>query len=173
MTPVIAAEVRAMVRRMDHAAAAAPGGAARIQLKRRLFELSLSVLMETIVQTKTSRTEANADTDMSPEAHEFKQIVDLIVPHLGTANLWDYLPVLQWFDVFGVRNKILDGVSRRDAFLRRLIDGERRRLDDCNESEIKSMIAVLLTMQKSEPEVYTDTVIIALCAVSASSVLLH
>ncbi|XP_066323363.1 cytochrome P450 81Q32-like [Miscanthus floridulus] len=164
MTPVIAAEVRAMVRRMDHAAAAAPGGAARIQLKRRLFELSLSVLMETIAQTKTSRTEANADTDMSPEAHEFKQIIDELVPYLGMANRWDYLPVLRWFDVFGVRNKILDGVSRRDAFLRRLIDGERRRLDDCNESEIKSMIAVLLAMQKSEPEVYTDTVIIALCA---------
>ncbi|KAG0547503.1 hypothetical protein BDA96_01G085900 [Sorghum bicolor] len=164
MTPTIAAEVRAMVRRMDHAAVAAPGGAARIQLKRRLFELSLSVLMETIAQTKTSRTEANADTDMSPEAHEFKQIIDELVPYLGTANRWDYLPVLRWFDVFGVRNKILDAVSRRDAFLRRLIDGERRRLDDGSESEVKSMIAVLLTMQKSEPEVYTDTVIIALCA---------
>ena len=173
MTPVIAAEVRAMVRRMDHAAAAAPGGAARIQLKRRLFELSLSVLMETIAQTKTSRTEANADTDMSPEAHEFKQIIDELVPYLGTANRWDYLPVLRWFDVFGVRNKILDAVSRRDAFLRRLIDGERRRLDEGSESEIKSMIAVLLTMQKSEAEVYTDTVIIALCAVSASSTTIY
>jgi len=173
MSSFISAEVRAMVRRMSRAAAAAPDGAARIQLKRRLFEVSLSVLMETIAQTKTSRTEANADTDMSPEAHEFKQIIDELVPYLGMANRWDYLPVLRWFDVFGVRNKILDAVSRRDAFLRRLIDGERRRLDEGSESEIKSMIAVLLTMQKSEPEVYTDTVIIALCAVSASSVLLH
>ena len=95
------------------------------------------------------------------------------MPYLGTANRWDYLPVLRWFDVFGVRNKILDAVSRRDAFLRRLIDGERRRLDDGSESEIKSMIAVLLTMQKSEPEVYTDTVIIALCAVSASSTTIY
>nr|UJH93408.1 cytochrome P450 [Echinochloa crus-galli] len=165
MTPAIAAEVRAMVRRMDHAAAAAPGGAARVQLKRRLFELSLSVLMETIARTKTFRTEANADTDMSPEAHEFKQIVDQIIPYLGTANRWDYLPVLRWLDVFGVRNKILDAVSRRDAFLSRLIDAERRRLDDGSESESekKSMIAVLLTLQKSEPEVYTDTMIMALC----------
>ncbi|CAD6206740.1 unnamed protein product [Miscanthus lutarioriparius] len=162
MTPAISAEVRGMVRRMEHADAAAPGGAARMQLKRRLFELSLSVLMETIAQTKTSRTEANADTDMSPEAQEFKQIIDELVPYMGTANRWDYLPVLRWFDV---RNKILDAVSRRDAFFRRLIDGERRRLDDGNHSENKSMIAVLLSLQKSEPEVYTDTVIIALCAV--------
>ncbi|XP_062212477.1 cytochrome P450 81Q32-like [Phragmites australis] len=163
MIPVISAEVRAMVRRMNRASAAAPGGAARIELKRRLFELSLSVLMETIAQTKTSRTEADADTDMSPEAREFKQIVDEVVPFLGSANLWDYLPVLRWFDVLGVRNKILAVVSRRDAFLRRLIDAERRRLDDGSESEKKSMIAMLLTLQQSEPEVYTDTMVMALC----------
>ena len=173
MTPTISAEVRAMVRRMNHAAAAAPGGTARVQLKRRLFELSYSVLMETIARTKTSHTEANADTDMSPEAHEFKQIVDQIIPYLGTANRWDYLPVLRWFDVFGVRNKILAGVSRRKAFLRRLIDAVRQRMDDGSESENKSMIAVLLELQKSEPEVYTDTTIMALCAVSASSTLPH
>ncbi|KAL6894026.1 hypothetical protein ACP4OV_008124 [Aristida adscensionis] len=164
MSGVIAAEVRAMVRRMHRAAAAAPGGAARVQLKRRLFELSLSVLMETIARTKTSRAEADADTDMSPEAQQFKQIVDELVPYLGTANLWDYLPVLRWFDVFGVRKKIMAAVSKRDAFLRGLIDSERRRLDaGGEESEKKSMIAVLLTLQKSEPEVYTDTVILALC----------
>ncbi|ONM09573.1 cytochrome P450 family 81 subfamily D polypeptide 8 [Zea mays] len=166
MSAVVAAEVRAMARRMGRAAAAAPGGAARVQLKRRLFEVSLSVLMETIARTKTSRAEADADSDMSPEAHEFKQIVDEIVPHLGTANLWDYLPVLRWLDVFGVRNKITAAVGRRDAFLRRLIDAERRRLDDGggdSDSDKKSMIAVLLSLQKSEPEVYTDTMIMALC----------
>ena len=168
MTPTICAEVRAMVRRMDRAAAAAPGGAARVQLKRSLFELSLSVLMETIAQTKTSRTEANADTDMSPEAQAFKQIVDDIVPQLGTANLWDYLPVLRWLDVFGVINKLVAAVSRRDVFLRRLIDAERRREGGGGDNEKKSMIAVLLSLQKSEPEFYTDTMIKSLCAVSVS-----
>ncbi|XP_040378552.1 cytochrome P450 81Q32-like [Oryza brachyantha] len=164
MSGLIAGEVRAMVRRMYRAAAASPGGAAKIQLKRRLFELSLSVLMETIAQTKATRPETDPDTDMSVEAQEFKQVVDEIIPHLGAANLWDYLPALRWFDVFGVKNKILAAVSRRDAFLRRLIDAERRRLYDGNESEKKSMIAVLLTLQKTEPEIYTDNMITALCA---------
>jgi hypothetical protein len=68
-----------------------------------------------------------------------------------------------------VRNKILPAVSRRDAFLRRLIDAERRRLaDGGSDGDKKSMIAVLLTLQKTEPKVYTDTMITALCAVSAS-----
>uniref|UniRef100_J3LT13 Cytochrome P450 n=1 Tax=Oryza brachyantha TaxID=4533 RepID=J3LT13_ORYBR len=124
--------------------------------------------METIAQTKATRPETDPDTDMSVEAQEFKQILDEIIPHLSAANLWDYLPALRWFDVFGVKNKILAAVSRRDAFLRRLIDAERRRLDDGNESESesekKSMIAVLLTLQKTEPEIYTENMITALCA---------
>uniref|UniRef100_A0A0E0D746 Cytochrome P450 n=1 Tax=Oryza meridionalis TaxID=40149 RepID=A0A0E0D746_9ORYZ len=164
MSGLIAGEVRAMVRRMYRAAAASPAGAGRIQLKRRLFEVSLSVLMETIAHTKATRPETDPDTDMSVEAQEFKQVVDEIIPHIGAANLWDYLPALRWFDVFGVRRKFLAAVSRRDAFLRRLIDAERRRLDDGDEGEKKSMIAVLLTLQKTEPEVYTDNMITALTA---------
>uniref|UniRef100_A0ACD6A5B7 Uncharacterized protein n=1 Tax=Avena sativa TaxID=4498 RepID=A0ACD6A5B7_AVESA len=165
MSGVIAAEVRAMAHRLCHAAAAAPGGAARVQMKRTLFQLSLSVLMETIAHTKGTRSEADVSMDMSVEAQEFKKVIDRIVPHLGAANMWDYLPVMQWFDVFGVRNKILDAVSRRDAFLRQLIDAVRRRLaDGGSDGDKKSMIAVLLTLQKTEPEVYNDTMITALCA---------
>ncbi|KAE8783945.1 putative cytochrome P450 [Hordeum vulgare] len=165
MSGVIAAEVRAMARRLYRAAAASPGGAARVELKRSLFELSLSVLMETIARTKGTRSEADADTDMSVEAQEFKQVVDEIIPLIGAANLWDYLPVMRWFDVSGVRSRILATVSRRDAFLHRLIDAERRRMEEGgDEGEKKSMIAVLLTLQKTEPELYTDQMIIALCA---------
>ncbi|VAI37004.1 unnamed protein product [Triticum turgidum subsp. durum] len=160
----IASEVRAMARRLSRAAAAAPGGVALVELKRSLFEVSLSALMETVAQTKTSRAEGAEDTDMSPEAQEFKESLDEIVPLLGGANMWDFLPVLRWFDVFGVRNKIVAAVSRRDAFLRRLIDAQRRRLGDGGiEGEKKSMIAVLLDLQKTEPEIYTNKTIMALC----------
>jgi hypothetical protein len=76
---------------------------------------------------------------------------------------------MRWFDVFGVRNKILAVVSRRDAFMRRLINAERRRLGEGGgQGDKKSMIAVLLTLQKTEPDLYTDTMITALCAVSSS-----
>nr|ALO20342.1 cytochrome P450 [Cynodon dactylon] len=167
MLPVVSSEVRAMARRVYRAAAAAPRGAARVELKRRLFELSLSALMETIARTKTSRAEADADRDMSPETQEFKEALDEFIPLIGAANVWDFLPLLRWLDVFGVRRKILAAVSRRDAFLQRLIDAERRRLGDdnsCNDgSDKKSMIAVLLNLQKTEPEVYTDATIMALC----------
>ncbi|KAL6880071.1 hypothetical protein ACP4OV_011636 [Aristida adscensionis] len=163
VSAAVDAEVRAMARRMHRAAAAAPGGAARVELKRRLFDLVLSALMEAIARTKASRAAADGEADMSPETHEFKETVDAMSPLVRAGNLWDYFPVLRWFDVFGVRRKLMAAARRRDAFLQRLIDAERRRLHDGDgDGDGDSMIAVLLTLQKSEPATYTDTVIMAL-----------
>ena len=94
-----------------------------------------------------------------------KEIVDAIVPLVGVANLWDYLPVLRWLDWRGVKRQLADAVSRRNAFIYKLIDAERQKLDDAAEEE-QSMVGVMLTLQKSEPELYTDTFIAALVAVS-------
>uniref|UniRef100_A0ACD5XGQ4 Uncharacterized protein n=1 Tax=Avena sativa TaxID=4498 RepID=A0ACD5XGQ4_AVESA len=159
-----------MVARLRRSAAASP----RVQLRRSLFELSLSVLMETIADTKTTLLassssaddDAATDTDMSVEAREFKMEADTINKHLGTTNLWDYLPFLEWFDMSGAKKKILAAMSRQDKFMQRLIDSERRRkVDhaDADGGEKKSMISVLLSLQKKEPEVYTDKMIMGLC----------
>nr|CAB3493147.1 unnamed protein product [Digitaria exilis] len=147
MLPAIGTELRAMVRRMHRAAADATGAGARVDLRRRLFELILSALMETIAQSKTSRGVNDADTDMSPEAQEFKESLDALVPlvGVGAANAMDFLPVLQRFDVFGVKNRIAAAVSTRDALFQRLIDTERRRLlqiKDGDESEHDERAAV-------------------------------
>ncbi|KAI4969034.1 hypothetical protein ZWY2020_046364 [Hordeum vulgare] len=160
----IAKEVHAMVSRLARAGGGA--GAALVKLKRSIFEVSVSALMETIAQTRTSRAEADVDMDMSPEAQELKEWMDEIIPLMGAANTWDFLPpVLWWLDVFGVRRKLLAAVGRRDAFIQRLIDMERlRRMDSMSESTNKSMIARLLSLQKTEPETYTDNMILALCA---------
>ncbi|CAL4936085.1 unnamed protein product [Urochloa decumbens] len=168
MQPAVAAEVRAMVQRVCRAAASAPGGAARVELRRRLFELSLSALMETIARTKTTRAAGDADTDMSPEAQEYKESMDVLMPLLGAANTWDYVPMLRWFDMSGVKKKIAAAVTTRDALFRRLIDTERRRMEldggvTGSEEENTSMIAVLLSLQKSEPETYSENMIMSMC----------
>jgi hypothetical protein len=124
-----------------------------------------------MAHTKGTRPEDDRDTaDMSVEAQELMEAVAEIMAILGTANMWDYLPVMRWFDVFGVRNSILKSVNRMDAFMGRLIDAERRRLADLGgEGDNKSMLAVLLTLQKREPDVYTPSMITGLCVVGASS----
>uniref|UniRef100_A0ACD5Z7Q1 Uncharacterized protein n=1 Tax=Avena sativa TaxID=4498 RepID=A0ACD5Z7Q1_AVESA len=167
MSGVIAAEVRSMARRLYRNAAAADGGALRVRLNGRLFDVSLSVLLETMAHTKRSGPVEEDDMMMSAEARELKEAVDEIMAVLDTANMWDFLPaVLRWVDVFGVRKKILKSVKRLDAFMRRLIDAERSRgrLGGEGDEKKKSMIGVLLALQKAEPDVYTDTMITGLCA---------
>ncbi|KAF7027235.1 hypothetical protein CFC21_039296 [Triticum aestivum] len=156
----IAGEIRAMVRRLARAAA---GGVARVELKRNLFELSHGVLMEAIAGAKGKRG-AGSDADMSEEAHEFKKVVDEIVPLLGMANLHDHLPaLLRWLDLGGVRRRLTQLVNRRNALMHGLIDAEReRRRQEELLPESKSMIGVMLSLQESDPQQYTDTFIAAL-----------
>ncbi|CAO2195304.1 unnamed protein product [Urochloa humidicola] len=161
---VIARELRAVARRL--ARAAPGGGATRVELKRRLFELSHSVLMEIMAQTRNTYSD-DADEDMSKEAREMKDILEAIIPLLGVANIWDYMPLLRWLDVYGVKRKLADAVNRRNAFIYKMIDAERQKLEQLerkngeggadNSDENKSMIGVMLSLQKTEPDVYTDT----------------
>ncbi|KAF7034524.1 hypothetical protein CFC21_045527 [Triticum aestivum] len=166
----IADETRVMVRRLARAAAAVSSGVAKVELKRNLFELSHGVLMESIAGTKGKRG-AGSDADMSEEAHEFKKVVDEIMPLLGMANLHDHLPApLRWLDLGGVRRRLTELVNRRNALMHGLIDAERerRRQEDhaADEEELlpesKSMIGVMLLLQESDPQQYTDTFIAAL-----------
>ncbi|KAF8721682.1 hypothetical protein HU200_022854 [Digitaria exilis] len=152
---VIARELRAMVRRL------AARASSRVELKRRLFELSHSVLMEIMAQTRNTYSE---DEDMSKEAREMKDIIEAIAPLVGVANLWDYIPLLRWLDVCGAERKLKDAVNRRmiDAERQKLKHLERKSSGDTDDK--KSMIGVMLELQKTEPEVYTDTFINALVA---------
>jgi hypothetical protein len=130
--------------------------------------------MEIMAQTRNTYSD-DADEDMSKEAREMKDIVEAIVPLVGVANIWDYMPLLRWFDVYGVKKQLRDAVNRRNTFIYKMIDAEKEKLkqlerkngkDDSDEK--KSMIAVMLSLQKTEPDVYTDTFISALVAVSST-----
>lgn len=160
---VVARELRALVRRLVRVTA---GGSARVELKQRLFDLSHSVLMEALARRRNTYSDDGAD--MSQEAREMKDVVDAIVPLVGVANLWDYLPVLRWLDWRGVRQQLADATSRRNAFIYKLIDGERQKFNAAaaadKQEEEQGMIGVMLSLQKSEPDLYTDTFIAALVA---------
>jgi len=168
---VIARELRAMLRRLARASASA----ARVELKRRLFDLSHSVLMEIMAQTRNTYSD-DADEDMSKEAREMKEIIEEIIPLVGVANRWDYMPLLRWLDVYGAKRKLADVVKRRNLFSDKMIDAERQKLKqlerkkgeaDAGDSDEKmGMIGVMLSLQKTEPDVYTDTFISALVPVS-------
>ncbi|KAL6868162.1 hypothetical protein ACP4OV_015007 [Aristida adscensionis] len=163
----IARELRAMARRLCRAAGA--GGATTVELKRRLFDLSHSILMEAFARTRNTYA-GDGDGDMSTEAREMMDNVQEILPLSNAANRWNYVPLLRWLDVHGVRRKLADAVARRDALIYKMIDAERQKqkqiqqLEGDSSGEKKSMIGVMLSLQEKEPDVYTDTFIAALVA---------
>lgn len=83
----------------------------------------------------------------------------------------DYFPLLGWIDLLGIRRKMEALNSERDRFLQGLIDEVRCRNGDrvsVGGGE-RNYVDVLLSLQRSEPEYYTDEILKGLIMVSYSS----
>ena len=100
------------------------------------------------------------------EVKQFREIIGEIFELGGTSNPMDYLPILEWVDYGGYKKKLMKISSRTEAMLQYLIDEHRnskkRGLED------STTIDHLLSLQKSEPEYYTDEIIKGLVLVSES-----
>lgn len=79
------------------------------------------------------------------------------------SNMGDFLPILRWVGVGGFEKKLMALKEKRDAFVQELIEDSRRRMwggSGGGEAEgKKTMVEMLLTLQESEPEYYTDQMI--------------
>ncbi|CAI0542736.1 unnamed protein product [Linum tenue] len=94
--------------------------------------------------------------DQLEEAERFKEMMVEVMGYAGASSNADFLPVLNWLDGGRFERK-LAGLSRRlDEFMQRLID-ERRRGSGSNDNT--TMIDHLLSLQKSQPEYYSDQII--------------
>lgn len=90
---------------------------------------------------------------------------------IGASNLSDYLTFLRLFDFQGTGKRMKRLQKSRTEFLQRLIDEQRSARDKSQEDEIekkRSIIGVLLSLQKEDPDYYTDQLIKSLCIVSGS-----
>ncbi|KAH6782261.1 hypothetical protein C2S52_000874 [Perilla frutescens var. hirtella] len=75
-------------------------------------------------------------------------------------DVCDYIPLLKWIDLLGIRRKMESLNERRDSFLQSLIDEGRSKIADSSSVvENKSYVERLLSMQRDEPEYYTDEVL--------------
>lgn len=79
----------------------------------------------------------------------------------------DYFPLLRWIDLLGIQRKFKSLNRRRDSFLQSLIDEARSKLESSPSIEGKrTYLEALLSMQKAEPEFYTDEILKGLILVS-------
>jgi len=107
----------------------------------------------------------------SEEVARFQESVEETFKMAGVSNIGDFLPVLRWMDLQGLKKRVRLA-KYRDDFLQSLIDELRGRRDhDDGVEEEKTMIGVLLSLQKTDPEYYTDQIIKSLIIVSPKTLL--
>ncbi|KAL7245345.1 hypothetical protein ACSBR2_000634 [Camellia fascicularis] len=160
LADIRADEVRWLVRRLC-------GEAEAVDMKGALFELMLNVMMR-MIAGKRYYGENVAEVE---EARRFREIVAETFRVGGASNVGDFLPVLRWVAVRGLKKRLVALHENRDGFMQELIEELRRGMGgDSGEvgekkTKKKTMVEVLLSLQESEPEYYTDQMIRALMMV--------
>ncbi|KAF5197767.1 Cytochrome p450 [Thalictrum thalictroides] len=92
------------------------------------------------------------------EAKLFKEIIEETVSLIGSPFIGDYLPMLRWLDLKGAQKKMIRLKNKRDCFLRGVLNEHRRMKANGSASSGEGIttLDVLLSMQETEPDYYTD-----------------
>ncbi|XP_072956233.1 cytochrome P450 81Q32-like [Typha angustifolia] len=134
-------------------------GYTKVNLKTRLFELVLNIMMR-MIAGKRYYGDGSVGGE---EARKFQEIVEETFAVSGATNLGDFLPALRVVDYKGSEKRLVRLQKRRDEFLQGLIDEHR------GGGGRKSTMEVLLSLQKSDPEYYTDEIIKGILVVLLSA----
>jgi isoflavone 2'-hydroxylase len=82
------------------------------------------------------------------------------VESAGALSPGEFVPILQWVDHGGLEKWLMRLAKKMDAFLQGLLDEKK------GQDEENTMIHHLLSLQKSQPDYYTDQTIQGLILVS-------
>ncbi|CAI9281955.1 unnamed protein product [Lactuca saligna] len=125
-----------------------------VNFKSVLQEMTLNVLMRMISGKRYF------GGDMKEEGKQFQEIIKEAVLLSDTSNLGDHMPLMRWFGMKELERKMIILQKKRDAFLQGLIE-QHRTVDGIEPKNKKknTMIEVLLQLQKTDPDYYTDEVI--------------
>jgi isoflavone/4'-methoxyisoflavone 2'-hydroxylase len=123
----------------------------KLELKRKLFEMSLNMKMMVIAGKKFY----GDNVDDSDELKQFRNGVEQYLALSGASILEDFLPILQLTDVFGLMRKKRKLVKLIDEMSHKLLEINRRKVV----LEEKTAISNLIKLQKEEPMRYTDQII--------------
>ncbi|KAJ9559894.1 hypothetical protein OSB04_005054, partial [Centaurea solstitialis] len=132
-----------------------------VQVKQFLADLTLNAMMRMI---SGKRYYYGVDDVLTVEEKEkadrFQALVAEISEVMGATNVGDYLPVLRWFGVSKLEKRLICLQAKRDLFMQELVEELKRGLNkSAEEKKRKNLIEILLSLQKTEPECYTDEMI--------------
>ncbi|XP_031407000.1 cytochrome P450 81Q32-like isoform X2 [Punica granatum] len=140
-----------------------------VRLRSKLIDLSFNVMMMVLVG---KRYYGKEDDVVSEEGREIKEMMrELGELHGSTANLGDYIPILETMDFLGVKKRMVKGRNKIDSFLQHLVDANRCKIiesavpsvDNNTSGETSTRTTCLLNrmllLQQTEPEFYIDRTI--------------
>ncbi|KAK8919333.1 Cytochrome P450 81F1 [Platanthera zijinensis] len=158
------AEARAFVRRLFRDASSPGRDFKTVQLKQRLFGLTMNMIMMMMVGKRYyGEVEAN-----ERQSQLFEEMMEESFTLAGASNVGDFLPwPLGWFARLGVKSKLAQIHNYRDRLMQTLIDEQRKRRGAEEEEEEEAghstVIESLVSLQKSQPQHYTDLFIKCIC----------
>ncbi|KAF5195189.1 Cytochrome p450 [Thalictrum thalictroides] len=147
-------EVKSMVKRLSNIGS---DEYRTVEMKSMFFELTFNIMMR-IIAGKRYYGEHVEDLE---EAKRFQEVVKETFVLSGASNIGDFLPFLNLVGVKGFKKRIMSVVTRKDKAMQELIE-ERRSLRKSEfnvEEKEKTLIDVLLSLQETEPDYYTDEMI--------------
>ncbi|KAK6277573.1 hypothetical protein POUND7_017896 [Theobroma cacao] len=130
-----------------------------VELRTAFFELTLNMMMG-MIAGKRYYGENLEDVE---EARRFREVHVETFKLSAKLNIGDFLP---WIKSRELERKLIECQSKRDKFMQDLIEQHKRRMrNNCDRMRKKTLIEVLVSLQESEPEYYTDQMIRALVLV--------
>lgn len=142
--------------------AAEPGASLRVEMKSRFFDLAYEVMMGVVASA--------AEGEDVEERRRFRKLVEASFAASGVTSVGDFFPALRWIGWRGPERKMTSIFQRRDALVGEMIDRHRRWRSSgggekgtaaAGEREVgkTALIDVMLSLQDTDPEYYTDYII--------------
>ena len=125
-------------------------GFAKVELKSMFLELTYNIIMRMVA----GKRYYGEDLKSEEEARQFRGIMKEMAGVGGVSNPQEFVPLLQWIDHGRLDKRLMKLANKADAFSQGLIDEKRSKEEKGN-----TMIDHLLSLQKSQPEYYTDQII--------------
>ncbi|KAK8678580.1 hypothetical protein V6N13_144077 [Hibiscus sabdariffa] len=139
---------------------ASTGKPAKVQLTSKLIEVVFNIILRIIAGKRYYGKDA-----VDKEAEEFRDMMREAAEIHGSAHLNDFFPLLQWVDFQGVERRMKGAMEKLDKFLQALLEEHRKMREDSahqhasNKDTETTLIDIMLSLQQTEPEFYTDQTI--------------
>ncbi|KAK4396295.1 cytochrome [Sesamum angolense] len=155
-------ETLTLVRKLFHVTREDPDKV--LEVKSDLFEFMFNVLTRMIM----GKRYYGKNVEKSKEAKILEEIESETSKLALETNVVDFLPMMRWFGYKDVEKKLISICEKRDKFMQSVIEEHRRVRSASAESgdaaltmlsKSKTIVEVLLDLQASEPEYYTDETI--------------